>query len=247
MSVGKDRTKAGADSPDLSDEIDRTMAEAEAAVSALEREEDGAMGETDQLHPSDSAAEVEIEELGPEPDPSDQIAALQREVEVTKDKWLRAVADLENYKKRVKREIDEAVTRAVQQLLPAFLPALDNLERALEVADPVATHASEANAENIQQLLAGIEMVRKEFLAALQRNGIEPVPTVGHPFDPSMHDALQQLDSPDYPPGVVIREFERGYRRGNRLLRPARVIVAGAGSTGTAFPGEAEGEAGAEN
>jgi molecular chaperone GrpE len=90
-------------------------------------------------------------------------------------------------------------------------------------------------------------MVRKEFLAALQRNGIEPVPTVGHPFDPSMHDALQQLDSPDYPPGVVIREFERGYRRGNRLLRPARVIVAGAGSTGTTFPGEAEGEAGAEN
>ena len=77
-------------------------------------------------------------------------------------------------------------------------------------------------------------MVLKEFLGALGKQGIEPVPSVGTPFDPSMHEALQQLDSPDHPPGYVIREFEKGFKAGDRLLRAARVIIAGAGSTGKA-------------
>lgn len=198
---------------DLSDEIDRTMAEAEAAVRS--------MGD-------DPEADSAEDEGGSD----DRVAMLEQEVATLKDKWLRAVADLDNYKKRVKREIEEAQMRTAQKLLPAFLPVMDNLERALEVAEPAAKNASDENAQAVEQVVTGIRMVRTEFLNALARNGIEPVQTVGRPFDPANHDALQQIDSPDHAPGVVIREFEKGYRLGERLLRPARVIVAGPGSTG---------------
>ena len=176
-------------------------------------------------------------------DAPDELVELQGELEATKDKWLRAVADLENYKKRVKREMEEAAVRSVQKLLPAFLPVIDNLERALEVGEPALKHADESNRKNVEQLLQGIRMVQADFLTALVKHGIEPVPSVGVPFDPAVHDALQQFDSPDHPPGVVIREFEKGYKMGERLLRPARVIVAGSGSTGAPL---SQGNEGAE-
>lgn len=137
-----------------------------------------------------------------------------------KDKWLRAVAELENYKKRVRREIDDATFRAQQNLLNAFLPTVDNLERALDLA------------RSNEQLFKGIQMVVSSFMGALGRHGVEPVPSVGHPFDPAIHEALQQIDSPDHAPGVVVREWEKGYRQGDRLLRPARVVIAGPGSGG---------------
>lgn len=219
MSSGNDQGTPGNadDGPDLSNEIDRTMAEAEAAVQALSGEEE-----------SEPAAEA----APPSAAATEEIERLKTEVAGVKDKWLRAVADLENYKKRVKREMEEQAVRTTQSLLPSFLPVMDNLERALEVAEPTVANASDENTKNVENLVQGLRMVAKEFLGALSRNGIEPVNAVGQAFDPSLHDALQQFDSPDHPPGVVIREFEKGYRMKERLLRPARVIVAGAGSTG---------------
>jgi molecular chaperone GrpE len=151
---------------------------------------------------------------------AEKLAKSEQEVASLKDKWLRAVAELENYKKRTRREIDDAVFRARQDLLSSFFPTADNLDRALELA------------RGNEQLFKGIEMVTQEFRSALARNGIEAVPSVGHPFDPAMHEALSQVDSPDHAPGTVTFEFERGYRQGDRLLRPARVVIAGPGSKG---------------
>jgi molecular chaperone GrpE len=162
-------------------------------------------------------------------DVADRLAQSQEEAAGLKDKWLRAVADLDNYKKRTRREIEDAVFRARQDLLSSFFPTADNLDRALELA------------RGDDNLFKGIEMVAREFKGALAKFGIEAVPGVGHPFDPAIHEALQQVDSPDHPPGVVVREFEKGYRQGDRLLRPARVIIAGPGSTGADLaqkPGE---------
>lgn len=147
-------------------------------------------------------------------------ADAEQEAASLKDRWLRAVADLDNNKKRTRREIDDAVFRARQELLSSFFPTADNLDRALELA------------RTDEQLFKGIEMVVHEFRSALTRNGIEAVPTVGHPFDPAIHDALSQVDSPDHAPGTVTYEFETGYRQGDRLLRPARVVIAGPGSKG---------------
>src|SRR5687767_816253 len=146
MSSSKDPAR----DDDLSDEIRRTMAEAEAAVSALEESERA------ERHPTGERRAIVDDEPGaPEPTtdvPSGLAAAvveLEAELDATKDRWLRAVADLENFKKRVKRETDEAVTRAIQNMLPSFLPTMDNLERAIEVAGPDS---------KVDQLVKGIQM-----------------------------------------------------------------------------------------
>lgn len=224
MTQGNDEHSPGGD--DLSAEIDKTMAEAEAAVQDIQDEDD-----VIDLDGDDETATLR-----------ERVASLEEQVAATKDKWLRAMADLENYKKRTKREMDDQALRTSKSLLSAFLPVVDNLERALEVAEPTAAGASDENAENVRNLVQGIKMVQQEFLSALARNGIEAIDSIGKAFDPSMHDALQQFDSPDHPPGVVIREFEKGYKMNERLLRPARVIVAGAGSTGAPNDGAEAGE-----
>ncbi|MBL8973632.1 MAG: nucleotide exchange factor GrpE, partial [Myxococcales bacterium] len=125
---------------------------------------------------------------------AEKLAQAEQEVATLKDKWLRAVAEHENFKKRTRREIDDAVFRARQDLLSSFFPTADNLDRALELA------------RGNEQLFKGIEMVAHEFRNALARNGIESVPTVGHTFDPAVHEALSQVDSPDHAPGTVTFE-----------------------------------------
>ncbi len=224
MSVNKDQESGD----EMTAEINRTMAEAEAAVAAMGDEE------------AEAEAEAEADSEDEETVDFDAIVA-EKDAEIAslKDKWLRAVAEMENYKKRVKRDLDDTVSRKTQSLLSSFLPTVDNLERALEIAEPAAAQASDENAANVEQVVKGLRMVRDEFIGGLKKHNIEAVEAVGKPFDPAVHDALQQIDSPDHVPGVVIREFEKGYKLGDRLLRPARVIVAGAGSGG-ATGGDAE-------
>lgn len=220
MSPDQDPTEVGEQ-----EDIASVIAEAEAAVDKVRSEQD-------------DAGEPEADEA-PTPDAADVLAAqlveAEAEAKALKDKWLRSVADLENYKKRVKRDIDDAVHRSVKNLLSSFLPVGDNLERALSVAPADA-------AETLGPFIKGIEMVRSEFFNALGKHDIKPVESVGKPFDPSYHEALQQVDSPDFAPGIVTMEYEKGYTRGGKLLRPARVIVAGPGSTGAPPADEASAE-----
>lgn len=200
--------------PDLEGDLAEAMRAAEEAVDKVRS---GQTGEAEDEDDDDLAANLAA-------DLAVELEAAQAEIASLRDKWLRAVADLDNYKKRVKRDIDDAIHRAVQNLLSSFLPVGDNLDRALSVAPP----------DTNEQLLKGLEMVRQEFLGALSKQGITPIESVGRPFDPNLHDALQQMDSPDFAPGIVMMEYEKGYQRGDKLLRPARVIVAGPGSTGAA-------------
>lgn len=214
---------------DLDDVIAQTMAEAAAVVGESDGEDDA--DTSDDVAAED---EVEFEEHGEssndggEPASSEELEEARNEAQQLKDRWLRSVADLENYKKRVKRDIDDALMRQAQDLLSGFLPTVDNLERALSAAGP------EAHDGPGGQLIKGIEMVREQFIQALGRHGIEPVDSVGKPFDPNVHEALQQVTSEEHAPGTVIQEFEKGFVRNGRLLRPARVIVASADSTGGA-------------
>jgi molecular chaperone GrpE len=213
--------------PSASDEhedIDQVMREAEEAVDVVRG--GGKAG-----NPGGGPEQAD------EPSVEAKLAETEAEAAALKDKWLRSLADLENYKKRVKRDIDDAVHRAVQGLLGDFLSVGDNLERALSVVPEDAD-------EKLAPLTKGLEMVRQEFFSALAKHNIRPIESVGKTFDPNVHDALQQMDSQDYAPGVVMMEYEKGYRRGDKLLRPARVIVAGPGSTG-APPEGSEGAGGA--
>lgn len=180
--------------------------------------EETASGEDGRIEiDEDSLLDAEVQ-----PSAQDEVESLKEELATTKDRWLRAVADHENHKKRSKREMDEAVQRGVQKLLNDFLPVADNLERALE-----------AVANRDERISEGIAMVKQVFIGALDKNGIVPVPGVGSRFDPAHHDAMQQVPSEEYAPGHVVMVFEGGYTRHGRLLRPAKVIVSDENSTGT--------------
>ncbi|HLT39474.1 MAG TPA: nucleotide exchange factor GrpE [Enhygromyxa sp.] len=219
--------------PNIEGDIEEVMRAAEQAVDKVRSGQAGSQAG------AEDAGEDEIEVDGDDDltanlaaDLAVELEQAQAEVASLRDKWLRAVADLDNYKKRVKRDIDDAIHRSTQNLLSSFLSVGDNLDRALSVAPP----------DTNEQLLKGLEMVRQEFVSALAKHGIKPIESVGRPFDPNLHDALQQMDSPDFAPGIVMLEYEKGYQRNDKLLRPARVIVAGPGSTG-APPEQPAGEA----
>jgi molecular chaperone GrpE len=128
----------------------------------------------------------------------------------------RTQADFENYRKRVARESAAAQERGVVSLTKELLPALDNLDRALEAAaqdDP---------------LLHGVRLVRKELSGALSRCGIESFAPVGEAFDPSLHEAVATAPQPPdgAPSGVVVEVYQLGYKLGDSVIRPARVVVA---------------------
>jgi molecular chaperone GrpE len=137
-----------------------------------------------------------------------------------KDKWLRAVADLDNVRKRARRDVDAAQARGLAKLARELLPALDSFERALA--------AAEAQPENRDHHLTdGIRLVQTELLAALARVGIEPDSPKGERFDPHRHEAVAQQPADGAELGTIIEVYSAGYRYGDDVLRPAKVVVAG--------------------
>ena len=132
----------------------------------------------------------------------------------------RTQADFENYRKRSARDAAAATQRGAMKLAKELLPAVDNLERALE-------HAPEASDDSEQAFLAGIKHVHSDLIAALQRAGIERYSPEGEPFDPTLHEAVAQQPVDGFAPGTVVEVFQRGYRIGESVVRPARVVVAG--------------------
>lgn len=151
------------------------------------------------------------------------IAELQARAQQSHERMLRVAADFDNYKRRARKELSEARQQAENSVVVDFLPVVDNLERAL-------AHASDSAAEG---LVDGVRMVLKQFMQTLARYDIEPIESVGSPFDPEFHEAIQQVPSEE-PKGVVVSELQRGYRRGGRLVRPAMVVV----SRGPSEPAE---------
>jgi molecular chaperone GrpE len=147
----------------------------------------------------------------------DPLAAAEAKVASLKDQLLRTAADFDNYRKRSRREVDDAQVAGREAMLKDLLPVFDNLERATAHADSVTDLAS---------FTSGIQMVMRQFVEALKRSGIERVAGVGTAFDPAIHEAIQHLATNDYPPGSVAAEVQPGYRLGERLIRPAMVVVA---------------------
>jgi molecular chaperone GrpE len=137
-----------------------------------------------------------------------------------KDLYLRAAAELDNVRKRARRDVAAAETRGVARLARELLPALDNFERALAAAE-----AEEADEEH--HLTRGIRLVQNELLAALTRVGIEPYSPKGERFDPHQHEAVAQQAVEGAEPGTVVEVYQAGYRYRDDVLRPAKVVVAG--------------------
>lgn len=154
----------------------------------------------------------------------DELARLRQALEETKrvldektDHYLRAVAELDNQKKRAQREREEYIRFANASLLRELLPVLDNFDRALG--------AARASAE-AQGFLAGVELIQRELLKVLEKFGATPYSAVGQPFDPERHEAVQRVLKPDAADMTVVEEIARGYLLNGRVLRPAIVVVA---------------------
>ena len=165
---------------------------------------------------------VEVDTSGLPADPSGariaeleaQLAAAEKDKKENWDKYLRSVADLENYRKRTKRDIDDAKAETKARVLKEILPVVDNLERAM------AHEASEGSA-----VLEGVKLVHRQFQTALERVEVTALEAMGQPFDPNLHEAIGQEES-DLPAGSIVKVLQTGYKMGDRLLRPALVVVA---------------------
>ena len=165
---------------------------------------------------SEEPVEVAEAEVAPEADPpADPLEEARAEAARLREQLLRTAADFDNFRKRARREQTDAERRARDDLLRDLLPVFDNLERAVQHADA---------ATDVQGLQDGIRMVMRMFQDTLGRMDITRVDSVGQPFDPSVHEAIQQMETPDHPAGTVAAEVQPGYRAGDRL-RPAMVVV----------------------
>lgn len=146
-----------------------------------------------------------------------KIASLEQGKKETYDRYLRAAADMENLRKRTKRELEDARYDAKTKTLKEMLPVVDNLERAIE-------HASSSGGNN--PIVEGVQLVLRQFQTAFERLDVVAVEALEKPFDPNLHEAISQQESDTAAPGTIVQVLQRGYKIGERLLRPALVVVA---------------------
>jgi len=141
-----------------------------------------------------------------------------REIADLKDKYLRALADGENARKRIRQQSEESARIQKEGLLRDLLPVVDNLERAIG--------AARDGANDSRVIVEGVQMVLRSLLDFLKTHGVVPIVSAGQPFDPARHEAVDHVASDAHPPNTVVNEFHRGYLIGDRVLRPAGVTVA---------------------
>ncbi|MDB4933745.1 MAG: Heat shock protein GrpE [Labilithrix sp.] len=167
---------------------------------------------------------------------ADPVADAKAEAQRFKDQWMRSAADFDNFRKRSRRELEDTRKAGREELLKDLLPVFDNLERAMTSAE---------RATEVRPVSDGLKMVLRQFTDTLGRSGITKVPTVGQQFDPGLHEAIQQVETDEYPPGTVVAEVQPGYLQGDRLIRAAMVVVAKpkASANGDAAAGKSEPDA----
>lgn len=170
--------------------------------------------ETAENNDEDTAVDEVQDEVD---DGVNELEKAQQEAEKAKDTMLRLAAEFENYKRRMERERGIALKYAEESLVKELLPALDNLERAIEQGK---------ESHNVEDLLAGVELTHKGLMAALEKFEVAPMESIGEPFDPNHHEALAMEESDDMDANSVLKEFQKGYKYKDRLIRPAKVVVA---------------------
>ena len=178
-------------------------AEAEQTPTAPEAAEPGP--ETDQETDAD----------GREDDPAEpSLEQVQVEAAAHYDRYVRAVAELDNYRKRNAKVRTEAREDILRDIILKVAPVLDNFKRALS-----------QEGDDAQALKQGVELIFNQLKEALQSYGIEEIGAVGEPFDPALHEALLEVEHDEHPAGTVVEEVEKGYQLNDKVVRPSRVVV----------------------
>jgi molecular chaperone GrpE len=164
----------------------------------------------------ETSAETEETVANEETNVEAEIQKLQAEVEEKENKYLRLHADFENYKRRALLDQQSMMTYRAQSIITDLLPVLDNFERALQV---------ESTDEQTKSILQGLDMVYRQLVEAVKKEGVEEIPALGEQFDPNVHQAVMQESDPSKESNEIIQEFQKGYKLKDRVIRPSMVKV----------------------
>lgn len=178
----------------------------------------GDAGEVTPIDTPDIPVEIDDQKTTPVPAVSsadEKIATLEKEKKDLYERMLRSAADLDNFRKRTRKDMDEARLKSKEEVLREVLPVVDNLERAISAAGDASGPIGD-----------GVKLVLRQLMNALERFEVKAFTAVGEAFDPSRHEAIAQVATSERPPGTIHTEMQKGYMIGARLLRPALVAVA---------------------
>lgn len=171
--------------------------------------------DTEEVEEVETDSEEEVEEEVEEE--IDELSKAQEEIALYKDRWMRLAAEFDNYKKRTAREFQTLVQSASEDVIRELLPILDGVRRAL-------AHSEEGDTES-EGFQEGVKMIMEQFPRVLHNRNLKEIETVGQPFDPNVHEALMQMPSDTHDAGIVADVVEMGYSLGDKVLRPAKVVV----------------------
>ncbi|MBS1369079.1 MAG: nucleotide exchange factor GrpE [Lentisphaeria bacterium] len=189
--------------------------------------------EPDMIRPGAAAEEAAAEQCNAEPEEEPlkkEVEKLKGELAEAQEKLIYLQADYQNYRKRVSKDITDARVYGAANALEPFITVYDYLTMARQAAE---------KSDKIEQIRQGLGMIIDQYMKAFEESGVSRVETVGAPFDPTVHEAVAREASDEYPEGIILKEWTGGYRFGQRLLRPAKVVV----SSGPAGEAPAEKEA----
>ena len=158
---------------------------------------------------------VEESELEEKPD-EEIIEEYKNKVQELEDRHLRLAAEFENYKKRMARQFEDIIKSSGEKIIIPILEVIDNFERALEAV---------TNGTDFTALHEGMELTYQQLYEILKKEGVEPIKAVGETFDPNLHEAMMQVESDEYPDGVIAEEISRGYKLNGRVIRFSKVAV----------------------
>ncbi|SDH60261.1 nucleotide exchange factor GrpE [Roseospirillum parvum] len=178
-----------------------------------------------------ASAEAPAEATAPE-DPesrlgalSERLAAVEAALDQAKAERLAALAEAQNVQRRADKRIEDNAKYAISNFAKALLGVADNLERALLAAPPAVREAN----QDVKNLAVGVEMTASELQQVLSRHGVSRLESLEQPFDPNLHQAIQEIEQPEKPHGTVVQVMQEGYLLNDRLLRPAMVVVSRGG------------------
>ena len=187
---------------------------------------------TDNRTPDDNSPMAGQDSQGnPAADAADPRAQAAREAAEYKDRWLRALAEMENLRRRTEREVTDARTYGVTQFARDVVTVADHMERALQALDDELRAEADAR---VKGLLDGVELTERELLKVLEKHGVHKLEPQGQKFDPHRHQAMFEVPDESVPTGTVVQVVQAGYTIGDRVLRPALVGVAKGGPKPTA-------------
>jgi molecular chaperone GrpE len=207
---------------------DRHKISIDADKTSAQKQRDGELAETGSVpeevfHESpeeaDVVAESEAERVLPEDIRHllDRCEAAEKKVAEEHDQFLRTLADLNNFRRRTREEMDQARRFGVEDFVSRLLPVMDNFERAIKAAEEI---------KDFDALHGGVILILRQLKDVLEKEGVKPIETEGQQFDPNLHEAVMRMDTDEYPDSSIVEEFQRGYTLGDKVIRPSMVKVA---------------------